>query len=473
MKRCPNGSRRNKKTKQCEKYTNKQSLKKVTNKTVKKRNKTVKNRTRVNSIAAKLEPLIKNKNKHLIKVLEMSCKRSTDCLAVGHYREYVKSYFDNFRDLSMIKKITEIESESGNGILYILNFVKDKYIAHAVLKTNDLASADNLYYEYYVGKYFINKYVDKYPCFIETYDFYRFNSKTASRSIIHSDLSKLIHLENTTQCNKRPCFDWNSSCINPTLNCFTMQFFDNWKPMARFNVVDNYVQLICAMYQVYFPLSVLESKFTHYDLHDENVFLYKPFNDKKSYVLMRYHTKHNYIIEFPTNYIAKIIDYGRCYFNNGEENSYNIINKHIFKSNDCDGYGRQQGYAAVPNNSNTGDDLMLASMVHIDSIIGNLTNNKIKLKIGFDGGGKKYATSTTSSSSFDSEESDVFDYVSNVYSFRRFIEENFFLSNKKLYISLGTKITWSELLSHSFAKYKHAATMNIYEDGRDYTFTLI
>jgi hypothetical protein len=51
--------------------------------------------------------------------------------------------------------------------------------------------------------------------------------------------------------------------------------------------------------------------FTHNDLHDSNVLLYKVPDDK--YVEMQYYVAGKKIV-IQTQYIAKMIDYGRCYF---------------------------------------------------------------------------------------------------------------------------------------------------------------
>jgi hypothetical protein len=60
-------------------------------------------------------------------------------------------------------------------------------------------------------------------------------------------------------------------------------------------------------------LTVLGKTYTHYDLHEENVLVYKPFKGEK-YIDMIYHTKDG-IFSYSTEYVAKLIDYGRNYFN--------------------------------------------------------------------------------------------------------------------------------------------------------------
>jgi hypothetical protein len=96
------------------------------------------------------------------------------------------------------------------------------------------------------------------------------------------------------------------------------------------------------LYQVYAPLSMLSNEFTHYDLHANNVLIYKVAPNK--YTKMIYYYPDGSKIEFNTIGIAKIIDYGRCFFHyNDEINSTKFIeileqeidhyNKEVSKNN--------------------------------------------------------------------------------------------------------------------------------------------
>jgi hypothetical protein len=70
--------------------------------------------------------------------------------------------------------------------------------------------------------------------------------------------------------------------------------------------------LLYVLYQVYMPLAMHADTFTHYDLHTGNVLLYEPVKGK--YIEYHYHLKNNENISFKCCYLAKIIDYGRCFF---------------------------------------------------------------------------------------------------------------------------------------------------------------
>jgi hypothetical protein len=60
------------------------------------------------------------------------------------------------------------------------------------------------------------------------------------------------------------------------------------------------------------PLAEVSYAYTHYDLHEENVLLYEPVVG--SHIEYFYHIDGE-IITFKSKYIAKIIDYGRSFFN--------------------------------------------------------------------------------------------------------------------------------------------------------------
>ena len=104
--------------------------------------------------------------------------------------------------------------------------------------------------------------------------------------------------------------------------------------------------------QLYFPLCALGPMYTHYDLHNSNVFLYKPYTGKE-YILMRYHDidyRGNEIglYEFPSEYIVKIIDYGRNYFNNRNIDTNKILKNYVCPAPQCEpSCGETKGYSVI------------------------------------------------------------------------------------------------------------------------------
>ena len=80
--------------------------------------------------------------------------------------------------------------------------------------------------------------------------------------------------------------------------------------------------------------------YTHYDLHTKNVLLFRP--DPSKTIQYNYHTKDG-IITFKCPYVPKIIDYGRCFFNNGTETSKHIYDK-LCSIKECGKCGAKYGF---------------------------------------------------------------------------------------------------------------------------------
>jgi hypothetical protein len=111
--------------------------------------------------------------------------------------------------------------------------------------------------------------------------------------------------------------------------------------------------------------------FTHYDLHDKNILIYKPY--KTQYITYIYHLKNNQTIRFKSQYIAKIIDYGRSYFKDSKITSADIYNK-ICALSECQpkcgdryGYGTFSSYFGEmfinPAKRNMSHDLRLMHII--------------------------------------------------------------------------------------------------------------
>ena len=81
-------------------------------------------------------------------------------------------------------------------------------------------------------------------------------------------------------------------------------------PIEMYNLM---CEIPNVFYQLYFGLSSIYLNFTHYDLHTQNVLLYKP--KENGYLTYHYHTSGETTpITFDSQYIVKVIDYGRCFY---------------------------------------------------------------------------------------------------------------------------------------------------------------
>ena len=133
--------------------------------------------------------------------------------------------------------------------------------------------------------------------------------------------------------------DIGEGCENADLLALLIQDIPNS------DTLDNYIlsnklnknNMLCILFQIYMPLSTIAETFTHYDLHSGNVLIYK-YSDNKC-IQFTYHMKNNTIISFKSNYIAKIIDYGRCYFKSEQNDTYKNdtykILQRVFNANKC------------------------------------------------------------------------------------------------------------------------------------------
>ena len=109
------------------------------------------------------------------------------------------------------------------------------------------------------------------------------------------------------------------------------------------------------------PLASLINEFTHYDLHTSNVLLYEPV--KNSCITYNYHLISGKIVTFKSKYIAKIIDYGRCYYDDTQNSSLKTYKK-ICRTRDCDpDCGEEDGLSILAPEDSPGSFHYISSQV--------------------------------------------------------------------------------------------------------------
>lgn len=275
--------------------------------------------------------MLSNRIPNLKKYLEKVCTKSDKgfCFLFGEQNDKVNAYFENFNKKYKINE--KVISRGANGEVTEHIYERDGFKKSVIEKKpliEDEEYPDNLWYESFVGSY-LNKQCRYYPCFMETYKF-----------IIGNDQELIINSKNKSVFSqlKHPNFFCNEIIKKSSLMIEYLHepiTLHNWintncivgkKKEAETKHAFN-VELPRILYQIYSVLDSLKKKFTHYDLHTSNVLLYKIPND--GHITMRYHVKDK-IIQFNTNYIAKIIDYGRCYIPNSEK-----IYKQLCKYKEC------------------------------------------------------------------------------------------------------------------------------------------
>ena len=122
-------------------------------------------------------------------------------------------------------------------------------------------------------------------------------------------------------------------------------------------------EIVIYLYQIYCPLAFLSDEFTHYDLHSENVLIHQPSKNNTQYIKMIYHYPDDSVVEIKTFGIAKIIDYGRCYFHDREQNlSSKDFYDMLCKTKECDpDCGKHVGFSTL------GPEHFPGSFYHISS----------------------------------------------------------------------------------------------------------
>jgi len=318
------------------------------------------------------------------------CPQSGFCIAVGQYTKQIYDYFLGFTNFWLVSDpVKEIGGGSGNGFVYEISYEREQYKAKSVLKSSKLGPADNLLYEYLVGQY-INKQCSVFSCFIQTYGWFKYKSeklwenmsegvtinsiKLIDGIIKGEDELKPIRLDGQQPCfrdkkdirTRRRCTEVESilgfACTNSKYLSILIEHVEG-KTLHSMMSDPAFVnhELLYVLYQVYMPLSKLAYEFTHYDLHTKNVLVYEPFPGK--YIEYKYEFEDGEIVEFKSKYIAKIIDYGRSYFDdpsNGENitgsstkiyaNICENVGECNYQSQVC---GENHGFKRLGKNSST------------------------------------------------------------------------------------------------------------------------
>ena len=419
-----------------------------------------------------------NPSENLSKVLQVVCKDTDNCLAIGHYGVMIKSLFEDFRNLSLINvdNIRSLGNPSSNGFVLECPFHKNNYAAYTVLKSSASPTADNLFYEYYVGTTFINKLLARFPVFVETYDCYKYKSQlklqitkqiagklTSFKASHVTDLSvmisRVIHgdLLDVTEIKKV----FENSCVDSESFSILIQHFNNFmtiKELLITKYIENEYDFPYLFYQVYFALSVIGNKYTHYDLHAGNVCVYKPYAGN-NYILMRYHSKGK-IYEFPSEYIVKIIDYGHNYVSNGATNTDRIIHDIICKTNECQPEcGVEQGYSVISTSDSLFHNIMpVAPNASHDLRVFNELNNYKSYNFWKD---KIYTGDVYYETMYGTPEDLTGNSakIRSIHDLRAAIEETAHPQYK------------DEIYAKKYATWTKVAEMDVYDDNRDYVFT--
>jgi hypothetical protein len=301
--------------------------------------------------ARKLSKFFKTSSvKRRVKFLNTVCSNSNICITFGKEIKKINEFFDGFTSFKYMNgPAVRIGTVSANGFVKLIQYSREGYNSSAVLKSSVRARSDNLYYEYIVGN-FLNQFISKLPCFLETYGVFIYpddadwlsckDNKDTPKSV-YENLA-LIDNPNylSSSCKYSKYIALLIQSVPDAVSLGDMLASSN-KKRKEFIEAD----LAGALFQVYMPLAVLSDRFTHYDLHIYNVLLYSLGMD--TYVQYHYITKKG-TVSFKSNYVVKIIDYGRSYFYYDKHDNSRIIYDEICRKKDCDpNCGEDYGYTLL------------------------------------------------------------------------------------------------------------------------------
>lgn len=333
-----------------------------------KRN-TILDKLKRNTSAKRITKFFKNtSNRRRSLFLKSICSDSGVCVAFGKEINKIKEHFDGFVNFKYLTNVKQIGVPSNNGFVKLLTYKNDGYVGNAILKSAVSERTDNLYYEYLVGL-FLNKQSYWLPSFVETYGVYAYKTREDQRAVKESNSVEKVKesLVNTYFSNNQ-YINLHKSCDESSRLAILIQSFVGATTLheALTNATDYFVAELCIihltsiLFQIYMTLYFLKSVFTHYDLHTGNVLLYKPVNN--SYIKYMYHLEDGTVATFNSPYIVKIIDYGRCFFNDTSVPITSIIrnsesiHRQVCKIPACEPKcGENKGYQYFSNKINAGD----------------------------------------------------------------------------------------------------------------------
>ena len=306
------------------------------------------------------------------KFLKVICSDSGVCIAFGRKANEITQFFKGFVDFEYaLSPLHKIGGVSANGFIKEIDYEREGYKAHAILKSAQNPRADNLVYEYLVGLKYINRIINRFPCFLQTYGLYFYNSDVSWK--IMQGLGP-VHKANLKNLTLQTTIDYTKTCRDSQYAAVLIQHIKNARTLYSHYLEPPFLKkdLLYTLFILYHALHSLRKTFTHYDFHHENVLLYEPVKGK--YIQYNYHNLDGTTTSFYSPYIPKIIDYGRSYFDNSKMNSKKIYEK-VCQTGACnphcgDDYGFQwlepeSEYFITSSKKNESHDLRLMNMIKV------------------------------------------------------------------------------------------------------------
>lgn len=240
----------------------------------------------------------------------------------------VYSEFNDFEPKN-IEKIEKLDAnKSANGVVFKVTMDDKKLYILKMSQSEDMnfvQLTDNLMYECEVGL-FLNKQRYRFPCFLKTFSLFKAkDEKTIDERIksINSIKVDLIRSERFTYngtglinanivYNPKTCADKNKYMV-------LSEYFDGetLRSMLSKKTFDN-TEYNNVLFQIYGPLYALKDFYMHRDLHSGNVMI-KQLDQPIQFTYHYGTLGQEHTVTFTSNYLVKLIDYGRGYIREVDE----------------------------------------------------------------------------------------------------------------------------------------------------------
>jgi len=286
-------------------------------------------------------PLQRPTKKESVRFLK-ACPSMEDCVLLGKHLEEAHAYFHGVSTFDDVhENLRRIKTSSGNGFLYEIPYRRNKKTFHTILKSSKKEKSDNLMYEFLIGHAYINPLVNKLPCFIYTYGLYYYKNEKMWQHMY--DSSQVTPKVLKDALVPQTSIQYDKACADSKYISMVIQGLHHSERIADKIKSQRFLNenLAHVLFILYHTLSTLAKSFTHYDLHVDNVLLVRLPSNK--YIRYVYHI-HDMEVSFLCPYIPKIIDYGRCFFDNGTIHSKMVYDKICAE---CESCGKYSGFALL------------------------------------------------------------------------------------------------------------------------------
>jgi hypothetical protein len=331
------------------------------------------------TVEQKYQNILRPQKERLQSLLNKVCINANYCIPFGNYQEHINSYFNGFTKFDYLTKFPEELTSGANGTVLLCEYDNQGYTSNTILKFSNNMRADNLLYEYFVGMTVVNDLCKFFPCFLETYGLYKIKNNAVGQQLKNNNTDEtdinvlkngmeLIPISSKDTSNIIQQYI-NESCIDSTDMVIMTQFIEgiSFRDLYKLKKKDSYffsVELANILFQIYVPLFTCQEMFIHNDLHLDNVIVHQlPANQ---YITLRFYVEEQEII-IKTQYIAKIIDYGRCSTNQTETYYQNLCKAEqcIVPGENC---GKSKGYLFF-------DPVLSANNYYISARIPNISHD--------------------------------------------------------------------------------------------------